>query len=52
MDDDDYLSDGVSVNAESEDEFAINSQEGNNSDPLNDVELLSSFDCVFSCVVV
>jgi hypothetical protein len=51
MDDDDYLFDCVSVNAESEDEFAINSQEENNFDPLNDDEVLT-FDCVFSCTLV
>lgn len=52
IDDDDSFSDGVFVNADSEDEFEINSQDGNNSHPLNDVEVLSSFDCVFSCTVV
>jgi len=35
MDDDDFLSDAESANGESEDEFAMNSQQDNNSDSMN-----------------
>lgn len=42
--------DDVFVNVESKDEFA--SEEEKNSDDLDDVEVQSSFDCIFSCAVV
>lgn len=47
-----FLMLGLSINAESDDEFEMNSEEENNSDPLNDVEVLILFDFVFSCAVV
>ena len=46
MDDDEFLSDAESGNGESEDDFAMNSEEDNNSDSMNVGKVLSSLDFV------
>ena len=55
MDDDEFLSDADSGNAESEDDFAMNSEEDNNSDSMNAGEVLSSLDFVLFvhlCIII
>jgi hypothetical protein len=52
MDDDEFCSDVESVNGESEDELTINSEEDNNSDSLNDGEVISLLDFVCLCTCV
>ena len=52
MDDDEFGSNSQSVNAESDDEFDMNSEEDNNSDLLNIGEVISLLDfvCLYTCV--
>ena len=52
MDDDEFHSNVESVNGESEDEFAMNSKDNNNSDSLNDGEVISLLDFVCLCTCV
>jgi len=55
MDDDEFLSDADSGNAESEDDFAMNCEEENNSDSMNVGEVLSSLDFVLFvhlCIII
>ena len=52
MDDDEFHSNAESVNGESEDEFAMNSEDNNNSDSLNDGEVISLLDFVYLCTYV
>ena len=52
MDDDEFHSNAESVNGESEDEFVMNSEDNNNSDSLNDGEVISLLDFVCLCTYV
>ena len=55
MDDDEFLSYAESGNGESEDDFAMNSKEDNNSDSMNVGEVLSSLDFVLFvhlCIII
>ena len=55
MDDDLFLSDGDSGYGESEDDFAMKSEEENNSDSMNVGEVLSSLDFVLFvhlCIII
>ena len=55
MDDDEFLSDAESGNGESEDDFAMNSEEDNNSDSMNVGEVLSSLDFILFvhlCIII
>ena len=55
MDVDEFLSDADSGNAKSEDDFAMNCEEENNSDSMNVGEVLSSLDFVLFvhlCIII